>query len=171
MIRRTREPSQRSAAAAVEFAFMLPFLVVILLGLWEVGRLIEVQQILNNACREGARLAAQGHTINSTGSPIDIQLSSGTPNIKTTISNYIREAGLDPTGLQVTFVYTSGDVTLTQPSQGVKGQQFTVSLTLPFNNVRWTLLGLTNTTTLNATTNWQCLVDDPFAIDTTLPSW
>lgn len=171
LYRRSSSATPRSAVAAVEFAFVLPLLVVLMLGVWEVGRLIQVQQILQNACREGARLAAQGHTINSTGAPIDIQVSSGSPNVQTTISNYLRQSGVDPTGLTVTFVYTSGDTTLTQPYQGVKGQQFRVSMTLPFNNVRWTLLGVTGITTLKSSADWECLVDDPFSLDPTIPSW
>jgi Flp pilus assembly protein TadG len=149
----------------------MPFLVIILLGIWEIGRFIQVQQILNNAAREGARLAAQGHIINSSGTATDIQVSTGNPNVEATVRNYLRQAGLDTTGLTVTFVYTSGDTTLTQPSEAAKGQQFRLNVTLPANNVRWTLLGLTNITTLRSQVVWMALVDDPFTINTTLPTW
>ena len=45
----------RSGVAAVETAVVLPILVVLLLGLWDIGRMIEAQQVLSNAAREGAR--------------------------------------------------------------------------------------------------------------------
>ena len=48
-----------SGAAAVEFACCLPLLVLILSGLWEVGRITEVQGILSNSAREAARDALQ----------------------------------------------------------------------------------------------------------------
>src|SRR5215470_4385094 len=57
MMLRTRPARpRRDAAAVVELALLLPFLLVVNLGIWEVGRLIQVQQVLNNAAREGARL-------------------------------------------------------------------------------------------------------------------
>ena len=69
MTHRHRPPRSRGAAAAVEFALVLPVLVTLMVGLWEVGRIIQVQQVLSNAAREGARVAAQGQTINSTSAP------------------------------------------------------------------------------------------------------
>jgi Flp pilus assembly protein TadG len=165
----TRPPPR--APAAVELAFVLPFLVIVLLGVWEVGRLIQIQQILNNACREGARLAAQGHIINANGAPTEINVNTGSPNVENTVRNYIRESGIDTTGLTVAFAYTTGTLTNTQPYQGVKGQRFKVSLTLPFANGRWTMLGLTSISTLNSSVEWVCLVDDPFTIDTNIPGW
>jgi ABC-2 type transport system ATP-binding protein len=56
MVRTRFRTSARRGVAVVELAVLLPFLLVVLLGIWEVGRLIEVQQILNNAAREGARI-------------------------------------------------------------------------------------------------------------------
>src|SRR5580693_4919638 len=50
----------RDGAAAVECALCLPLLVLVLFGLWEVGRFTEVQQVLCNAAREGARDASLG---------------------------------------------------------------------------------------------------------------
>ena len=51
---------QRNASACVECAVCLLFLVPLLIGLWEVGRLVEVEQFLNNAVREGGRQASTG---------------------------------------------------------------------------------------------------------------
>ena len=51
---------QRGGSACVECAVCLLFLVPLLLGLWEVGRLVEVEQFLNNAVREGGRQASTG---------------------------------------------------------------------------------------------------------------
>lgn len=159
--------------AAVEFALVMPLLVVILLGLWEVGRLVQLQQILSNAAREGARLAAQSQTINSTGEPTMIAVSTGTPNVKQTVVNYLRQAGLtvDASAVNVAFAFTSGDTSKTQPHQGEKGQRFRLTVTLPVSSLQWSALKLTSVTQLQASVNWTCLVDDPFTIDTSLPDW
>jgi Flp pilus assembly protein TadG len=57
----------RRAVAAVEFAFLSPFLLTLLFGLWQVGRIVEVMQLMDNAAREGARLASQAQIINQVG--------------------------------------------------------------------------------------------------------
>jgi len=45
-------------AAAVEFALVLPVLLVLLFGIMEVGRLFQVQATLSAAAREGVRVMA-----------------------------------------------------------------------------------------------------------------
>jgi hypothetical protein len=48
----------RQGAVAVEFAFVAPVLVTIMLGLVGVGRAFEMQNLLEVAAREGARFAS-----------------------------------------------------------------------------------------------------------------
>jgi Flp pilus assembly protein TadG len=47
----------RRAATAVEFALVAPVAFVLILGLIEFGRALMVQHLLNNAARQGARVA------------------------------------------------------------------------------------------------------------------
>jgi Flp pilus assembly protein TadG len=54
---RTARRSQRRAAAAVEFAVVLPLLMAVMLGIMEYGRLFMVRQTMTHAAREGARIA------------------------------------------------------------------------------------------------------------------
>ncbi|MFO0879461.1 MAG: TadE/TadG family type IV pilus assembly protein [Gemmataceae bacterium] len=159
--------------AAVEFAIVMPVLLVIMVGLWEVGRLVQLQQILTNAAREGARLAAQSQTINSLSEPTQISLSTGSPNVKQQVVNYLKQSGLNvnTNDVTVTFAFTTGDRTKTQPYQGVKGQQFRVGVELPVSNLQWSPLRLTRITKLTTSVTWSCLVDDPFTLETSLPSW
>src|SRR5436305_13070446 len=56
----------RSAIAAVEFAVLLPLILTLVVGLWEVGRLVDLQQLLTNAAREGGRQAASGERSTAT---------------------------------------------------------------------------------------------------------
>ena len=55
----------RSGIAAVETALVLPVLLTFLIGLWEVGRILEIQQILCIAARDAARQAGSGLLTNS----------------------------------------------------------------------------------------------------------
>jgi Flp pilus assembly protein TadG len=179
-------PSARPGVAAVEFAVVLPLIFLLLLGTWEVARLVQVQGILSNAAREGARLAAQGQVINLTGDFTQIAVSDSStanPNITSTVLNYVHNAdpnyrqgaGIGTAGMTVkfTFLDSSGNPTTatTQPYQATKGQRFRVTATLPYNNFRWTSLNLLNVTTITASVDWTSMMDDPFSVDTTLPAW
>src|SRR4051812_13140368 len=61
MFARRPRKSRRRGVAAVEFAVLLPLLILMLAGVWEVGRYVEVQQLLSTAVREGGRQAATGN--------------------------------------------------------------------------------------------------------------
>ena len=50
-----RRRRRRKGQALVEFALVLPVLVIVLLGVVEVGRAWMVKQLVTNASREGAR--------------------------------------------------------------------------------------------------------------------
>src|SRR5258708_38248993 len=65
-----RRSRSRRGATSVELAVVvLFFFIPVLFGIWEAGRLMEVQQLMSTYVREGARLAAPGHAINSGGTP------------------------------------------------------------------------------------------------------
>lgn len=201
---RPRTPSRRrSGAAAVEFAFVMSFVLTpILIGVWEMGRAIQVQQIVTNAAREGARLAAQGRTINQNGTQTQIVTSldpgsnpGGLPNVKAAVYQTLHGAGLksltwntsgNPANddFTVSFAFLPaqpGDPPLsgavsgaTEPWQGVKNQRFAVTVTLTqkgWHKCRWINLGIVNPTKLVFTAEWRTMADDPFSVNTDIPTW
>ncbi len=184
----------RRGVAAVELALVTLFFVLpMLIGIWEIGRLVQVQQIVSNATREGARIAAQGYTIDTSGNTTQIKVSTGSINIQTTIYNYLYAAGL--TNLQVsdvtvTFVFNTPRTTTyiplatdptgtswpigsypTDPCYGDKNEIFTVSASIPWSKVQWINMGIVNPTTVSFTVTWQMLLDDQFTVNATLPTW
>jgi Flp pilus assembly protein TadG len=99
-----RRQERRHGIAVVEVAVVLPLLVALLLGVWEVGRLIMLQNILDNAAREGARIAAtagffasDNHTDPSSGNTITLNPPSGNGNfeVQQKVLTYLSTAGLD----------------------------------------------------------------------------
>jgi Flp pilus assembly protein TadG len=52
--------NDRKGASAIEFAIILPVLVLLLFGALEYGLLIYNQQVITNACREGTRAGITG---------------------------------------------------------------------------------------------------------------
>lgn len=171
--------ARRRGVAAVEFAVVLPLLLMLLVGIWELGRIIQVQIDLNNAARDGARLAAQSSIVNSNGTITQIRYNTGTPNVVGAIQAHLIASGisnLSNLSIQLEFVQTvtggapTGSTT-TDPYLGAKNQRFRVRVTIPYANVRWTTLSLVHPNTLTAEVYCECLVDDPFTVNTTLPGW
>lgn len=168
----------RRGVAAVEMALVsICFVVPLMIGVWEVGRLVQVQQIVSNSAREGARLAAQAFTINTDGTQTQVTVNSGTPNVTDTIYQYLYAAGL--TNLQksdvtVTFQFLapkSDGTTPTEPYLGEKGEPFQVTVSIPWSKVRWINLGLVQPTTVTFTVTWQMLIDDKFSLNESMPAW
>ena len=54
----TKKSKSEGGAVAVEFAFILPIFLVLVLGIVEFGRAFNIQVSLSEAAREGARYAA-----------------------------------------------------------------------------------------------------------------
>lgn len=163
--RRTR----RRAVAAVEFALLFPIILLLLGGIWEVGHLVEVNQILTNAAREGARQASTSQKHYS--------------DVNTAVTNYLNDAGItNLSGLTVQVQnLTTGDTGPGSDGQGVADYDPTnasnmdrlqVTVTLPFSNVRWLALSvITNSnTTLNGQAVFRSLADQSYPGTITAPS-
>ncbi len=217
---RTRGPQRRrptrgrAGVATVEFAAALSFVLApMLLGLWEMGRAVHVQQVVSNAAREGARLAAQGRTLSYNGTPTEIKASldpaanatARLPNVKATVYQSLVGAGLTGLGwndVEVKFKYLAGtgpsgyDFTAEyeqrkawealpspkgpapastpndDPTLGTKNQRFVVYVLIKFDDkVRWVNAGIVNPKYIAYAVEWRNLVDDPFRINTAIPTW
>jgi Flp pilus assembly protein TadG len=169
-LNRSRHP--RRGVAAVEMAVITPFLLGLIVGIWEIGQLIQTQTILNNAARNGARLASQGQVINLVGAYTEIYTNTGTPNVTSTVLQYLQSSGItNLNGVTVQFQYLSGNTGLTDPYQGSQNQQFMVSVTMPYSNVKISPLSLVNPQTMGAQAVWQIMVDTPLTINPNIPLW
>ena len=148
--------STRQGTAAAEAAFVFTLLVPLLLGSWEVGRIVEVQEVLNNAVREGARQAASG------------QLTAA--QVQQVVSYYIKDAGL-PTA---NAVVTVQDLTTpaADPTTAAEFDNLKVSVTMPFKDVRWStaLFVTNNSTNLTAAATWLSANGSAYPTNITVPS-
>jgi hypothetical protein len=162
-------------------------LFALLLGLWQTGRIVQVKQILDNAAREGARLASQSQIVSLVGGFTNVTVSTGLPNVQDTVREYLFAAGVvnstTVTDVQVDFQFIDPFPSLTdpaytpyppsppyQPWMGVKGQRFTVTVTLPIQDINWTPFDLTGYN-LTSSVTWAIMVDDPFTVNTAVPGW
>jgi hypothetical protein len=109
----TRRGLKRRGVAAVEFAMVVPFFILLVFGMIEISRGIMVHQILINAAREGAREAIlDGATVG---------------DVRTVVANYL--AGADISG-------SPADVS-PNPASAASRTAITVTVTVPANNVSW----------------------------------
>ncbi len=120
-----RRVQPRSGTAAVELAVVAPLVLILLLGLLEFGRMVQVNQIVSNAAREGARQASTG--------------TATYANVQTTVQNYLTRAGItNQTGLVVNvYDVTQGNSgPQFNPSTAAWMDQLQVYVSLPYSNVQ-----------------------------------
>jgi len=122
-----RGPARRPAAAVIEFAVVIPVLLMFVLGIIEYGRMLMVAQVTTNASREGARYAVQADT---TGSGVD-----------TYVRNYLKSASVPDAAITtVALEYQDGAgawQTCTSPSTLTQGTQVRVRVEIDFSKVSW----------------------------------
>jgi Flp pilus assembly protein TadG len=163
MMRPACRPPRRRGAAAVELALLLPFVLLPLLyGMWVMGRVVEVQQVVANAAREGGRAASTGQYTNA--------------QVQQIVLNYLTSCGINTTGVTPQVSSASGN----DVSQAKQLEVLTVSLSVPYTNVQW-IAGDMNMSwlspnplidpsyTMNATVTWYSMVNVPLQIDQTIP--
>ncbi len=159
---------ERRGALVVEAAVILPLLMIVMLGVWEVGRMIQVKQMLVNSAREGARLAAGGYTVNS----VPVTQAMVTQACK----DYLSGAGLPAAA------YNGAEVTMTcmaspawvDPYNAEPLDRFRLRVRIPpgaaYESTRWSLLPkLTAINELDAEVDWVSLNNEEINIDSNLP--
>lgn len=87
---------KRRGSVLAEFAFVLPILLILVLGIIEMASLFQQFQVVQYAAREGARLAAVGESVTGVTSAVSGILSlrsfAGTPTIRVdevVLSSYV----------------------------------------------------------------------------------
>lgn len=177
-----------AGVAAVEFAVCLPVLIVLLAGLWEVGRCVEVQQVMWNSAREAARDASLGQDpLSTVASNLTTYLQAAEPTafgsghstsmISPVISLPTGTKGYtcwDNTANCELFTMTFSDKTatsVTDPTAMSQLDRYEIGVQVPYKSVAWSPLAqITGLTRLSVTVDWASMVDSPFSITPSLPA-
>ncbi|MCS7168709.1 MAG: TadE/TadG family type IV pilus assembly protein [Gemmatales bacterium] len=146
----------RSAIATVEFALSLPLLLVLMLGVWEIARYVEVQQIVNNAAREAGRQAAGG--------------SKSVAEIRQSVSQYLQSAGLTPNGFELSVTNLTNPSSR-DPREAYNLDALEIVLSLPYRNVNLSLTSLfiPSSARIRSRVVWRSLRDLPVVVDVNPP--
>jgi Flp pilus assembly protein TadG len=121
--------------ALVEFAFVLPVLLLLILGLFDVARAVEQENTLAFAAREGTRYAI----VHGSASSSPVPYCSSCTN--STITKTVQNAAISVNGtLTVTVGYPDGD--------NKRGSRVSVQATAPFVPLpsQWLLNGALSVT-------------------------
>ena len=182
------DKDRRRGIAAVEFAFCLPLFVLIISGLWEVGRITEVQQIMWNCGRETARDASLGQdNLQTVANNLVTYLQAAEPTafgqghttslqapVITLPANTTGYTCWDTTTNQELFTLTFTDFTntsITDPTAMKQLDRFEIGVSVPYANIAWSPLAqITGVSRLSIAVDWASMVDSPFQIAPYLPA-
>jgi hypothetical protein len=189
----------RRGIAATEMALIAPVIILLLVGVWEVGRLIMVQNVLNETARETARLAGSAgyFASNNHNNPAGGTLTLISPStnshyeVQKKAIVYLNASGVTTNGVKVTvsdlgtassaktwnytWDATAGTGTGSGYDPSAAADQLDtiqVTVTVPYKNVGWSPLNvfIGKNTNLYATAKWASMRDIPLTISTTIPS-
>jgi Flp pilus assembly protein TadG len=129
----------------VEFAFILPILMMLLMGIFYLGRFISVYEALGRAAREGAR-AALATTCATCGDTVNSAAAT------TVVNNALTSASLDYTIAQVSIQNSvpldNSDPTNFQVNGVTVAITYPIQLNIPFTSLNGTPFSMTQTVTM-----------------------
>jgi Flp pilus assembly protein TadG len=110
----------RPASAAVEFAVVAPILALLVLGMIEVTRAIQVKNVLTDTARSGCR--------------IGIQAGATSDNVKDSINSILTSNGIDSSFATITILVNNANVNV---STATRYETISVKIALPISKVNW----------------------------------
>jgi Flp pilus assembly protein TadG len=148
---RPRTRHARRAVSVVEFAVVAPVLLLLLLGMVEMGRAIMVRQALNDAvrkaCRTGALPGRSNAQIlqevndilgdNSIGLTAVVAAPNGSGATVDSSGNTVDPSTTPVVTIQVNGSSFDASGNMVDAANAQKGDQITVKVSVPFSRVAW----------------------------------
>lgn len=161
-----RRASRRSGLATLELAMVLPMFMGLLMGVWEIARMVELKRVLQSAAREGARQA-------STGSLTNAEVTSA---VKLFLRVSLNDS--DSTGAKGLAAANSATITVSNiTSPGVDAadsnqlDQLKVAVSIPYSSVSWVTTNFfTSPSTVVSADCYQLCVKDKDYPSTSTPA-
>jgi Flp pilus assembly protein TadG len=172
----------------VEFAACLPFFFLVLYGLWEVGRITEVQNVVWNSGREAARDASIGQdNLAVVAQNLLVYLQSAEPTafgaghatnmiapVITMAPNTYGYTCWDTVANRELFTMTFTDITnpaVSDPTQMSQLDLYTITVQVPYSSIGLVPVAqITGVTRLMVNVTWASMVDSPFEVAPYLPA-
>jgi Flp pilus assembly protein TadG len=165
----------------------LPLIFLVLAGVWEVGRIAEVSNVMWNAAREAGRDASMGQdNLQAVATNMITYLQGAEPTAfgQGHSTSLLPATGLpasttgytcwDTTANRELFTITFTDVTnpgTTDPTGMQRLDQFQIGLQAPYSSVGWAAVPqVSGLTRLSVTVTWASMLDTPFSVSPALPA-
>jgi len=148
---------RRRGTAAVEMALIAPLLIMLLAGIWEIGRMVEVHQLLTNACREAGRQAATG------------KLTAA--EVQQVVIDYLESANISTEGMPTPLVENRTNPKRTNPAEAEQLDYFRITASLPVANIKYSAWHFFSSpdSTITSSVGWNSMRDLELTISTTIP--
>lgn len=129
ILRNRHKRSNRRGTATVEFAIMLPLLLMILLGTIEFGNALNASKRMISAAKSGARFASMDWT--------DKLAEGETPNQKVLrdVRNFLDASGLPGDAATVTITHAEDNTEFDLSDADNNLELFRVEVLLPYNAI------------------------------------
>ncbi len=172
----------------MEFALCLPLMMMMLTGLWEVGRIVQVQIVMTNSAHKAARDASLAQSsLLTVANSAQVYLQGAAPTafgsghttsmispVVTLPANTTGYTCWDSTANRELFTITFTDLTNTSANDPTLMSQldvFQIGIQAPYNTISVSsIIPVPGTTRLYATVTWASLQDSPFSIAPSLPA-
>jgi len=152
---RTRQPEstcrrpERRGVVAVEFAIVAPVLLAVILGMMELTKMIEAQNLLEIAAREGARFACMDREgMLQPGQTANQKLSDD-------VKNYLATTGIprDEITVEILDHETGSDFNIDDPNNDLK--LFDVNVKVEYSAIRYSTINLQANYTLKGSVTFR----------------
>ena len=173
MIYRTSVRRERRAIAALELALVSPLLIFLLFGVWELGRYIEIQQVVQNAAREGCRCSSTGKKtsaeaqlavyryLNNAGFTVTDSTEAPLSGVSVVVRNVTQDpaAGSPPAAPTVVVI------------DSLQNEELSVTVTIPLGNFQLiSKYFVPQNATMTVVADWNSMVDKPLTFSSTIPT-
>jgi Na+-transporting methylmalonyl-CoA/oxaloacetate decarboxylase gamma subunit len=172
-----RGRDRRRGVAVLEMAIILPVLLLLIVGMYELSQLVRIRQVLDAATRDAARQASLGQRPVNTADPSNPALGT----VKDVIQGYLSLQGFNVDGLQVAVTGTGGGAdldprTLNSSIGGAIGR-FRLTATIPYDNdgsgagnrLISIPMKIISVPTITSTAEWYSMKNFPITNDTLSP--
>jgi Flp pilus assembly protein TadG len=141
---RIAQNNLRRGAVAVEFACVAPLLLAIIVGLMQLSRVYSVQNSLEAAAREGARLAGLDR------SGMLLQNQTTNQKVASDVKNYLASNGINPNSVTVSVVKDGTTQTFDLDDPNNELQLFQVKVSVPYSKISYSPVQSQNDYNLSA---------------------
>lgn len=119
---------QRKGIACVEFAVVLPVLIVIIVGMVEVGNALRASHALESALREGGRLAIVSAPTASNDDTLNTKVTQD-------VRAFVFAAGFSGRNVNVTIEDTQTGAPVTLGDSSLQGTMIRIKASLPYDTI------------------------------------